>query len=60
MYAHAFRHFIVSDLSRKNCSSDFIVAVMKWKTADMVKIYNDLEDKDKKWKEIDKLKDAFK
>lgn len=60
LYAHAFRHFIVSDLSRKNCSSDFIVAVMKWRTADMVKIYNDLEDKDKKWKEIDKLKDAFK
>lgn len=60
LYAHAFRHFIVSDLSRKNCSSDFIVAVMKWKTADMVNIYNDLEDKDKKWKEIDKLKDVFK
>jgi hypothetical protein len=33
---------------------------MKWRTADMVKIYNDLEDKDKNWKEIDKLKDVFK
>lgn len=59
LYAHAFRHFIVSDLSRKNCSSDFIVAVMKWKTADMYKIYCDLEDKDREWKDIDKLKNAF-
>lgn len=59
-YPHCFRHFIVSDLTRKGCSSDFIVAVMKWKSADMYKIYNDLEDKDRKWKDIEKLKGAFK
>lgn len=59
LYAHCFRHFIVSDLTRKNCSSDFIIAVMKWKSADMYKIYNDIEDKDRKWKDIDKLKDAL-
>lgn len=59
LYAHCFRHFIVSDLTRKGCSSDFIVAVMKWKTADMYKIYNDVEDKDRKWKDIDKLKSAL-
>lgn len=59
LYAHAFRHYIVSDLTRKNCSSDFIVAVMKWKSSDMFHIYNDIEDKDRQWKEIDKLKDAF-
>lgn len=59
-YAHMFRHFIVSDLTRKGCSSDFIVAVMKWKTASMYSVYNDVEDKDKKWKEVDKLKDVFK
>jgi site-specific recombinase XerD len=59
-YAHMFRHFIVSDLTRKGCSSDFIVAVMKWKTASMYSVYNDIEDKDRKWKEVDKLKDVFK
>lgn len=59
LYAHAFRHFIVSDLTRKGCGSDFIIAVMKWKSADMYKIYCDLEDKDKKWKEIDKLQGVF-
>lgn len=60
-YAHMFRHFIVSDLTRKGCSSDFVVAVMKWKTGGaMFEIYNDIEDKDRKWKEVDKLKDVFK
>lgn len=59
LYAHAFRHFIVSDLTRKGCSSDFIVAVMKWKSSDMYNIYNDIEDKDRKWKEVDKLQGVF-
>lgn len=59
LYAHAFRHFIVSDLTRKGCSSDFIVAVMKWKTSSMFHVYCDLEDKDREWKDIDKLKNAF-
>jgi site-specific recombinase XerD len=59
LYAHAMRHFIVSDLTRKGCSSDFIVAVMKWKSSDMYHIYNDIEDKDKKWKDVGKLKEAL-
>lgn len=59
LYAHCFRHFIVSDLTRKGCSSDFIIAVMKWKSSDMYKIYNDIEDKDRKWKDVDKLKGVF-
>jgi len=60
LYAHAFRHFIVSDLTRKGCSSDFIVAVMKWKSGTvMYNIYNDIEDKDRKWKDIDKLKESM-
>lgn len=60
-YIHMFRHFLVSDLTRKGCSSDFIVAVMKWKSGTaMFNVYNDIEDKDRKWKEVDKLKDVFK
>jgi site-specific recombinase XerD len=59
LYPHCFRHFMVSDLTRKGCSSDFIVAVLKWKTASMYNIYNDLEDKDRQWKDIDKLKAAL-
>ncbi len=60
LYAHCFRHFIVSDLTRKGCSSDFVIAVMKWKSGDMYKVYNDIEDKDRNWKEVDKLKNIFK
>lgn len=59
LYAHCFRHFIVSDLTRKGCSSDFIIAVLKWKSADMYNIYCDLEDKDKNWKDTSKLKGVF-
>lgn len=59
IYPHCFRHFIVSDLTRKNCSSDFIIAVMKWKSADMYNVYNDIQDKDRKWKDIDKLQGVF-
>lgn len=59
LYAHCFRHFIVSDLTRKGCSSDFIIAVMKWKSSDMYKVYNDIEDKDREWKDVDKLKNAL-
>ena len=59
IYAHAFRHFIVSDLTRKGCTSDFIVAVLKWKSSDMYHIYCDIEDKDKEWKDIHKLKEAL-
>lgn len=59
LYAHCFRHFIVSDLTRKGCSSDFIVAVMKWKTTAMFGVYNDIEDKDREWKDIAKLEGVF-
>jgi len=58
-YAHALRHYIVSHLTRLGCSSDFIIEVMGWKTGSMYKIYNDVEGKDRKWKEIDKLQGAF-
>lgn len=60
LYAHCFRHFIVSDLTRKGCSSDFIIAVMKWKSGGaMFNIYNDIEDKDREWKEVGKLKESL-
>jgi len=59
-YPHSLRHYITSHLTRLGCSSEFIVEIMGWASADMYKIYNDVEGKDRKWKEIDKLKDAFK
>ena len=55
IYAHSFRHYFVTQLTRIGMPSDFIIDVMGWKTADMYKIYNDLTGKDKEWKGIDVL-----
>lgn len=56
-YPHCLRHYITTNLSRLGLSSDFIVEVMGWSSTDMVKVYNDLTAKEKKWKDLDKLKD---
>lgn len=58
-YLHALRHYIVTHLTRLGCSSDFVVEIMGWGSAEMYKVYNDLEAKDRKWKELDKLKAVF-
>jgi site-specific recombinase XerD len=55
-YMHCLRHYIVSHLTRLGMSSDFIVAIMGWKTADMYHIYCDLTAKEKEWKDLSKLK----
>lgn len=59
LYPHCYRHYLCSRLTRLGCGSDFIVAIFKWATHDMYNVYNDVEDKDRNWKEIDKLKDIF-
>ncbi|TVY09974.1 tyrosine-type recombinase/integrase [Paenibacillus cremeus] len=56
-YPHCLRHFITTYMSRLGMSSDFIVEVMGWNSTDMVKVYNDLTAKEKKWKDLEKLKD---
>lgn len=55
-YFHSLRHYIVTQLTRLGCDSDFIIAIMGWSSADMYKIYNDLTDKERNWKGLDKLK----
>lgn len=58
-YMHCLRHYIVTYLTRLGLSSDFIVEIMGWSSADMYKIYNDLSAKERKWKGLDKLKDSL-
>lgn len=55
LYAHMLRHRLVTYLASIGLSSDYIVAIVGWKDAKMVNIYNDLEDKDRDWKDSDKL-----
>lgn len=59
-YPHCLRHYIVTHLTRLGLSSDFIIAIMGWSSADMYNIYNDLTAKEREWKELSKLKDYLK
>lgn len=56
-YPHCLRHYIVTHLTRLGLESDFIIEIMGWTSSDMYKVYNDLTAKEKKWKNIGKLKD---
>lgn len=60
LYPHCLRHYIVTYLSRIGLESDFIIAVMGWKSADMYAIYNDMTAKEKSWKSLNKLKETLK
>ena len=55
LYPHMLRHRLVTYLASLGLSSDYIVAIVGWKDSKMVNIYNDLEDKDREWKDSDKL-----
>jgi site-specific recombinase XerD len=55
-YPHCLRHYIVTHLTRLGLNSDFIVEIMGWGSAEMYKVYNDLTAKERKWKDLDKLK----
>ena len=59
IYFHNFRHFTVTSLTRMGLTSDFIVAFMGWSSTDMYKIYNDIEDSEREWKDANKLQDLI-
>ncbi|TRZ49217.1 MAG: integrase [Dehalococcoidia bacterium] len=59
VYPHAFRHYTVSYLTRLGLSSDFIVEIFGWKTSTMFHVYNDVEAKEREWKDLYKLKDKM-
>ena len=58
-YPHCLRHYITTYLTRLGLSSDFIIEIMGWGSSEMYNIYNDLTAKERKWKDLDKLKDAL-
>lgn len=55
-YAHACRHFLVTEFSRKNIPPALIKDLVGWSSLEMVQLYNDLTSKDQKWKELEHLK----
>jgi integrase len=55
VYLHCLRHNLVTYLTKLGLGSDFIIAFMGWSTADMYKVYNDLEMSEMEWKDSEKL-----
>jgi len=55
-YAHALRHFLVTEFSRKRIPPMLIKELVGWSSLEMVSIYNDLSAKDMEWKELSNLK----
>lgn len=55
VYLHCLRHNLVTYLTKLGLGSDFIIAFMGWSSADMYKIYNDIEDSEMEWKDSEKL-----
>lgn len=61
-YPHNFRHYHISFLKRLELEDDFIVYLTGWSEStghSMVAIYNDMDARDRKWKNLDRLKAAL-
>lgn len=55
-YAHACRHFLCTELTRKKIPQPFIQFLFGWSSAEMYNIYNDLTAKDMSWSGLENLK----
>lgn len=56
VYPHAFRHYLVTEFSRKNIPPMLIKDLVGWTSLEMVSLYDDTSSKDKSWAELDNLK----
>lgn len=55
-YPHAFRHFLVTEFSKKNIPPQLIQALVGWDSLSMVTLYNDTSARDTVWKELENLR----
>lgn len=55
-YAHAIRHFLVSEFSRRKIPTNLIKDIVGWESESMVTLYDDNSSKDRVWDELDNLK----
>ena len=61
LYFHALRHYFVTALTKKGLSDELIISIVGWSSADMKKIYTDIDDKDRNWdKDLNKLESFIK
>ena len=57
VYAHSFRHYFVTLLSRKNIPYNLIQALVGWSSSEMVQIYDDSTIAEKEFPELENLRD---
>lgn len=55
-YPHALRHYFTTYLSKVGLPAQLIQEIGGWETADMVGVYDDTDVKDKKWEELNNLR----
>jgi site-specific recombinase XerD len=55
-YAHALRHFLCTELTRKKIPQAFIQFLFGWTSAEMYNIYNDMTAKEMSWSGLENLK----
>lgn len=59
LYLHSLRHLYCTWLIKLGLEQDLVQSIIGWQSADMISIYNDATAKDRKWKGLDKLKNAL-
>ena len=57
VYAHSFRHYFVTLLSKKNIPYNLIQAIVGWSSSEMVQIYDDSTIAEKEFPELENLRD---
>jgi site-specific recombinase XerD len=59
-YPHCTRHFSTTYLSKVGLPATLIKEIFGWESVDLVSLYDDTNFTEKKWKELDNLKDVLK
>ena len=56
IYAHAFRHYLTTLLSKKNIPHNLIKEIFGWESVEMVELYDDSTIKEKSFPELENLR----
>lgn len=59
LYPHSLRHFWTSYLLKVGLEKELVQELQQWSSDTLVDLYNDNTAKDRKWKGLEKLKDAL-
>ena len=59
LYAHSLRHFWTTYLLGVGLEKELVQELQQWSSDTLVTLYNDSTAKDRKWKGLDKLRDAL-